>query len=64
MEKRRSRREDSMGRFLLVSGLVLLLLWVLGLISSFTFNGGIHVLLVVGIILLIVWVIVGRRRGL
>jgi hypothetical protein len=36
-------------------------LWLLGLISSYTLGGGIHVLLVIAIILVIVWLINGRR---
>jgi hypothetical protein len=39
---------------LAVIALVLILLWLLGLIFSFTFGGLIHILLVVGIIMLIV----------
>jgi hypothetical protein len=54
-------QEENMGRLLLVAGLFILLLWVLGLITSYTLGGGIHILLVVAIILLIVWVISGRN---
>lgn len=41
--------------------LVLLVLWVLGLVSSYTLGGFIHVLLVVAIIIVLVRVIQGRR---
>ena len=54
-------QEENMGKLLLVAGLFILLLWVLGLITSYTLGGGIHILLVVAIILLIVWVISGRN---
>ena len=47
---------------LLVIGLILFVLWLLGLITSFTLGGGIHVLLVIAIIVIIVWFVMGRRR--
>ncbi|WP_375054908.1 lmo0937 family membrane protein [Zobellella sp. DQSA1] len=40
---------------------VLLILWVLGLVSSYTLGGLIHVLLVVAVVVLIFRVIQGRR---
>ena len=40
---------------------VLILLWLLGLVSSFTIHGFIHVLLVVAIIVILVRIIDGRR---
>jgi hypothetical protein len=40
---------------------VLLVLWVLGLVSSYTLGGFIHVLLVVAIIVFLIQVIQGRR---
>lgn len=42
--------------------LVLLILWVLGLVSSYTLGGFIHVLLVVAVVVVLVNVISGRRR--
>jgi hypothetical protein len=42
---------------------VLLVLWVLGLVSSYTLGGFIHVLLVLAIIVFLVQVIQGRRVG-
>jgi hypothetical protein len=39
---------------------VLLVLWALGLVSSFTMGGFIHILLVAAIILVLVRVIQGR----
>ena len=41
--------------------LVLLVLWALGMATSYTAGGLIHVLLVIGLILLVVRVIQGRR---
>lgn len=39
---------------------VLILLWLLGLVSSYTIGGFIHILLVVAIIMILVRVIQGR----
>ena len=41
--------------------LILIILWVLGLASSYTMGGLIHVLLVIAIIVVLVNVIQGRR---
>jgi hypothetical protein len=41
--------------------IVLLVLWLLGLVSSYTMGGFIHILLVGAIILFLVRVIQGRR---
>lgn len=41
---------------------VLLILWLLGLVSSYTMGGFIHILLVVAIVMVLVNVIGGRRR--
>jgi len=40
---------------------VLLILWLLGLVSSYTMGGFIHVLLVVAIVIVLVRVIQGRK---
>jgi hypothetical protein len=40
---------------------VLLVLWAVGLVSSYTMGGFIHLLLVVAIVLVLVRVIQGRR---
>ncbi|HSQ03162.1 MAG TPA: lmo0937 family membrane protein [Burkholderiales bacterium] len=40
---------------------ILLILWLLGLVSSYTIGGFIHVLLVIAIVLFLVQVIGGRR---
>ena len=41
--------------------MILLILWVLGLVSSYTMGGFIHILLVIAVITLLVRVIQGRR---
>ena len=40
---------------------VLLLLWVLGLVGSYTFGGLIHLLLVLALILIVLRFVQGRR---
>ena len=40
---------------------LLLLLWALGLLSSYTIGGFIHILLIVAIIVVLVRIIQGRR---
>jgi len=40
---------------------ILLVLWVLGLVSSYTMGGFIHLLLVVAVIVVLVRVIQGRK---
>jgi hypothetical protein len=42
-------------------GVVLLILWLLGMVTSYTIGGFIHVLLVLAIIVILVRVIQGRR---
>lgn len=44
-----------------IISVVLLVMWGLGLVSSYTLGGYIHVLLVVAVILVLVRVIQGRR---
>jgi Family of unknown function (DUF5670) len=40
---------------------ILIVLWLLGLVSSYTLGGLIHVLLVIAIVVFLVGVIQGRR---
>ena len=40
---------------------MLLILWLLGLVSSYTLGGYIHLLLVVAVIILVVNLLTGRR---
>ena len=41
---------------------VLLVLWALGLVSSYTMGGFIHILLVIAIVVVLLNVIQGRKR--
>jgi hypothetical protein len=41
--------------------IILIVLWLLGLVSSYTMGGLIHVLLVIAIVVILVRVISGRR---
>lgn len=41
--------------------IILIILWALGLVSSYTMGGLIHILLVVAVIVILVRVIQGRR---
>lgn len=41
---------------------VLIILWLLGLVSSYTIGGFIHVLLVVAVVVILLRVISGRGR--
>ncbi len=40
---------------------VLIVLWLLGMVSSYTMNGFIHILLVIAIVVILVRLISGRR---
>jgi hypothetical protein len=40
---------------------ILLVLWLLGLVSSYTLGGFIHILLVVAVVVLLIQLITGRR---
>ena len=41
--------------------LLLLILWLLGLVTSYTLGGFIHLLLVIALILLVIQLVTGRR---
>ena len=41
--------------------IVLIILWLLGLVSSYTISGFIHILLVIAIILILVRIVSGRK---
>ena len=41
--------------------LILIVLWLLGLVSSYTMGGFIHVLLVIAIVVVLIRIIQGRR---
>lgn len=40
---------------------ILIILWLLGLVSSYTMGGFVHILLVIAIVVILVRVIQGRR---
>lgn len=40
---------------------ILIVLWILGLVSSYTMGGLIHILLVIAVVVILVRVIQGRR---
>ena len=44
-------------------GVILLVLWALGLVSGYTLGGVIHVLLVIALIVVVVQIIQGRRQA-
>lgn len=43
---------------------VLLVLWLLGLVSSYTFGGFIHILLVLALVVLVINLLSGRRSAI
>jgi Family of unknown function (DUF5670) len=43
---------------------ILLVLWFLGLVSSYTLGGFIHILLVLALIVLVLQLVTGRRAAL
>ena len=43
-------------------GVILLILWALGLISGYTMGGVIHALLVIAIVVVVIQLLQGRRR--
>jgi hypothetical protein len=53
-----------MANALLIIGVVLVILWLLGLVSAYTLGGFIHIALVIGLILVVVWIVTrfSRRR--
>jgi hypothetical protein len=52
---------EEVNQMLYTIAVVLLVLWALGLVSSYTLGGFIHVLLVVALVMILVNVISGRR---
>lgn len=41
--------------------IILIILWLLGLVSSYTMGGFIHILLVVAIVMILIRLVQGRR---
>ena len=54
-------KQSEEGSMLYTIAVVMLVLWALGLVSSYTMGGLIHILLVIAIIVVLVSVIQGRR---
>ena len=50
-----------MTNLLLIIGIILLVLWLLGLVSSYTLGGFIHLLLVLAVVAVLIQLIQGRR---
>jgi hypothetical protein len=46
---------------LMTLAIILIVLWLLGMVSSYTMGGLIHILLVVAIIVIVVRLVQGRR---
>jgi len=42
-------------------GVILLILWLLGLVTAHTFGGAVHVLLVIALVVIVIRLIQGRR---
>jgi hypothetical protein len=62
----REERANTVGGSLMLWTLfvILLVLWLLGLVSSYTFGGFIHILLVLAVVVLVINLISGRRAAL
>jgi hypothetical protein len=43
---------------------ILLVLWLLGVVSSYTFGGFVHILLVIALVVLVLQLVSGRRAAL
>ena len=46
---------------LITLAIVLVILWLLGLVSSYTMGGLIHILLVIALVMIVLQVVQGRR---
>ena len=42
---------------------ILIVLWLLGLVSSYTLGGFIHILLIIALVVIVIGFIQGRRSG-
>ena len=54
---------EKVNSILYTIAVVLLILWLLGLVTSYTLGGFVHILLVVAVIIIIVNLISGRRAA-
>jgi len=53
--------EEGEVEMLLTVGIILLILWLLGLITAHTFGGVLHVLLVIALVVIVIRLLQGRR---
>ncbi len=60
-ELRRKTNRSERKNMLYTIAVILLVLWLLGMVSSYTVGGFIHVLLVIAIIVILLRVISGRK---
>jgi hypothetical protein len=58
---KKDRTEEGNMDLLWTLAVILLVLWLLGLVTSYTLGGFIHVLLVVALVVVLIRVIQGRR---
>jgi len=63
LQTNRSPNDTKVDAMLYTIAVVLLILWVLGLVTSYTLGGFIHILLVLALIMVLVNVFSGRRAG-
>ena len=63
LQTNRSLNDTKVDAMLYTIAVVLLILWVLGLVTSYTLGGFIHILLVLALIMILVNVFSGRRAG-
>jgi len=57
----RKPNDEKVGSVLYTIAVVLVILWLLGLVTSYTMGGVIHILLVIAVIMILVNLISGRR---
>jgi Flp pilus assembly protein TadB len=55
-------RKNNMANILLIIGIILLVLWLLGLIAAPSLGSIVYVALVIGIILIVVWLVMRFSR--
>jgi len=56
-----SKSNEKENHMLYTIAVVLIVLWLLGLVTSYTMGGFIHVLLVIAVVMILVNIIQGRR---
>ena len=42
-------------------GIILLILWLLGLLTAHTFGGAVHILLIIALVVIVIRLVRGRR---